>query len=58
MKLEKQFFEDMIKSARIEQEKAKSSFERQAGVIGFCEYILKNGFLNLEEVSNGSEKSS
>jgi hypothetical protein len=49
MKLDKALFEGMIKTARQEQEKAKTAFERQAGVIGFCEYVLEHcDFLDLK----------
>jgi hypothetical protein len=50
MKLDRLFFEGMMKTARIEQEKAKTVYERQAGIIGFCEYVLQNcDFLDLSD---------
>ena len=56
MKLEKTFFEGMIKTARQEQEKAKSIYDKQAGVISFCEYVLNNcDFLDLKNDAQENE---
>lgn len=42
MKMSKETIEDVRKGAIAEQEKAKVTFERQQGVLNFCDWILKN----------------
>lgn len=57
MKLTKKAVSSMQAKAVAEREKARCVYERQDGVVGLCEYILKNYELE-SETEGGSDGSS
>ena len=57
MKMDRKTIEGIKNSAMSERDKARTSFDRQQGVINFCEWILQNCELE-EEVKGDSNGSS
>lgn len=53
VKLNREFFQEMIDAARKEQQRAQEIILKQQGTINLCEYILANGEFEKEGKSEG-----
>ena len=58
MKLTLEFLSQAIKSAIQERDKARTIYDRQQGVINFCDYLLKNMEAEVSDDRNSASTGS